>query len=79
MMDLSRVFFRQQATRDGQRGNDAVGALIERPPELTASQFCHCEPVTDVTGVAIRFPLRSDHRLRCVLWQAGMPAGGLTF
>ena len=57
----------------------AVGALIERPPELTASQFCHCEPVTDVTGVAIRFPLRSDYRQRCVLWQAGMPAGGLTF
>ena len=58
---------------------NAVGALIERPPELTASQFCHCEPVTDVTGVAIRLPLRSAYRLHSVLWQAGMPAGGLTF
>ena len=46
---------------------NTVGAAIGRPPELTASQFCHCEPVTDVTGVAIRFPLRSDYRLRCVL------------
>ena len=56
-----------------------VGALTERPPAAETFRICHCEPVTDVTGVAIRFPLRSDYRLRCVLWQAGMPAGGLTF
>ena len=44
-----------------------VGALIERPPAAETFRICHCEPVTDVTGVAIRFPLRSDYRLRCVL------------
>ena len=37
-----------------------VGRDLCVPPPITAAfpATCHCEPVTDVTGVAIRIPLR---------------------
>ena len=52
-----------------------VGAATGRQPAAETFRICHCEPVTDVTGVAIRFPFafRLSPALR---FMAGRHASG---
>ena len=42
--------------------------------KLGVSRCCHCEPVTDVTGVAIRSP--EPFRLLGTVWDADCHASG---
>ena len=44
-------------------GMDAVYVRSALSPKESSSRSCHCEPVTDVTGVAIRIPRPSSSAL----------------
>ena len=60
-------------------------AAFDRPPEA-AEKHCHCEPVTDVTGVAIRIQMGNpshyaQNRCNCSISPRGtgkpVPYGGI--